>query len=206
MFRHGETDWNAQKRLQGSTRHIGLNDNGRRQARELIDVLQAKKLDCIYTSPLRRAAETAEMAGRELGVEVHEVEDLRERSFGSFEGRTAKEIWGVDGGFRNFFTRGTVKWPELSENDRAPESDAAMLDRFLSALKQIIGEDDSSCIGISSHGAILYAFLSLVAPGEELLHNCEVLEFCLVDSEESIDIIESIKLIERIDPAALLSV
>lgn len=203
MFRHGETDWNAQKRLQGSTRHIGLNDNGRRQARGLIDVLQAKKLDCIYTSPLRRAAETAEMAGRELGIQVYEVEDLRERSFGSFEGRTAKEIWGIDGGFRQFFTGGTVKWPDLLEHERAPETDTVMLDRFTAALKQIITEDDSSCIGISSHGAILYAFLSLVAPGEELLHNCEVLEFSFDDSIEGIDVIEAFTLVERIDPAAV---
>lgn len=198
MFRHGETDWNAEKRLQGSTRHIGLNNNGRRQADGLIEVLQNKSLDCIYTSPLRRAAETAEMAGQRLGITVIEVEDLRERSFGSFEGRTAKEIWGVDGGFRRFFTGGTVQWPELLDGERSPESEDAMLARFTSALGYIVQNDDSDCIGISSHGAILYAFLSQIAPGEELLHNCEVLEFAYQNS------IMSMRLVERIDPAALV--
>jgi uncharacterized phosphatase len=89
LVRHGQTDWNAQRRLQGST-DIPLNDVGRGQARDAVAVLSGYEWDAIVSSPLSRAAETADLIAAGLGLQVaRRVSDLAERSFGPAEGLCA---------------------------------------------------------------------------------------------------------------------
>ncbi|UZX03298.1 histidine phosphatase family protein [Arthrobacter sp. CDRTa11] len=89
LVRHGQTDWNAQRRLQGST-DIPLNDVGRGQARDAVAVLSGYEWDAIVSSPLSRAAETADLIAEGLGLDViRRVPGLTERSFGSAEGLQA---------------------------------------------------------------------------------------------------------------------
>ena len=90
LVRHGETDWNAEGRLQGHTDRP-LNEYGRRQARGLADELAGEELDAIYSSDLARARETAEIVGERLGLPVVLDPDLREKSWGSWEGLTPAE-------------------------------------------------------------------------------------------------------------------
>jgi broad specificity phosphatase PhoE len=90
LVRHGETDWNADGRLQGHTDRP-LNDYGRRQARELAARLTGDAVDAIYASDLARARETAEIVGAELGLPVVLDADLRERNWGTWEGLTPGE-------------------------------------------------------------------------------------------------------------------
>jgi broad specificity phosphatase PhoE len=91
LVRHGETDWNADGRLQGQTDRP-LSDFGRRQARELADELaDHEDLEAIYTSDLARARETAEIVGERLGLPVAVDRDLREKDWGTWEGLTAVE-------------------------------------------------------------------------------------------------------------------
>ncbi|KQN84416.1 histidine phosphatase family protein [Arthrobacter sp. Leaf69] len=86
LIRHGQTDWNAQRRLQGST-DIPLNDIGRDQARGAVEALAGHGWDTIVSSPLSRAAETADLIAAGLGLTVaRRVPDLAERSFGPAEG------------------------------------------------------------------------------------------------------------------------
>ena len=86
LIRHGQTDWNAQRRLQGST-DIPLNDVGRGQARDVVEALAGCDWDAIVSSPLSRAAETADLIAAGLGLTVaRRVPDLTERSFGPAEG------------------------------------------------------------------------------------------------------------------------
>jgi probable phosphoglycerate mutase len=88
LVRHGETDWNAEGRLQGQTDRP-LSDFGRLQARELADELADEQLDAIYASDLARARETAEIVGERLGLSVALDPGLREKDWGTWEGLTA---------------------------------------------------------------------------------------------------------------------
>ena len=90
LVRHGETDWNAEGRLQGQTDR-SLSDYGRRQARQLADALEGEELEAIYSSDLVRARETAEIVGRRLELPVQLDHDLREKDWGTWEGLTAVE-------------------------------------------------------------------------------------------------------------------
>jgi broad specificity phosphatase PhoE len=90
LVRHGETDWNADGRLQGQTDRP-LSDFGRAQARRLADELAEETLDAIYSSDLARARETAEIVGERLGLPVSLDPGLREKDWGTWEGLTAVE-------------------------------------------------------------------------------------------------------------------
>ena len=90
LVRHGETDWNAERRWQGHA-DVPLNDRGREQARTLADRLAGERIDAIYTSDLGRARETAEILAARLGVPVVTDPDLREIDVGSREGLTGDQ-------------------------------------------------------------------------------------------------------------------
>ena len=87
FVRHGETDWNVQKKIQGTT-DVPLNENGLRQARELAEklVLEKYQIDCAYTSPQLRARATAQTAATALGIECIPLDDLAEMDLGEWEG------------------------------------------------------------------------------------------------------------------------
>ena len=87
LARHGETDWNAARRLQGWT-DIRLNETGRRQARDLAKILSATRLDGIYCSALQRSMETAQILDRHPVIRMAE---LNEQSLGKYEGVTLSE-------------------------------------------------------------------------------------------------------------------
>ncbi len=89
--RHGETAWNADLRIQGHL-DIALNDTGLWQARQTASTLAQETVCAIYASDLARAWETARAIARPHGIAVSPEPGLRERAFGSFEGRTFAEI------------------------------------------------------------------------------------------------------------------
>jgi broad specificity phosphatase PhoE len=91
LVRHGETEYNHEWRFQGRS-DLELNQTGRRQAERLRHRLSREPLDVIYTSNLKRAAETAEIIARGRGLRVVPRENLAEISFGDFEGMTHPEI------------------------------------------------------------------------------------------------------------------
>lgn len=91
VLRHGQTDWNVQLRLQGST-DIPLNETGRAQARVAASILAGKGITKIVASPLSRALETAQIVGQRLCLEPVIDARLIERNFGLFEGMTIDEV------------------------------------------------------------------------------------------------------------------
>ena len=154
LARHGETGWNAAGRVQGAS-DTDLNDNGRIQAEELGRRLaeSGEKIDVCYASPKRRAFETAEIACRRLGLTPIPVEDLREVSFGVWEGRTWPEI-----------ERQWAEEYEAYQKDRmkvAPpggESLGDALKRILPALDAIAAGPGETALAVC-HSAVIRAVL-----------------------------------------------
>ncbi|MBI5031172.1 MAG: histidine phosphatase family protein [Chloroflexi bacterium] len=91
LIRHGETDWNNERRIQGHT-DTPLNLCGIEQAHKLAFRLVEEKLDTLYASPLSRARMTAEIIGQKCGLVPILDERLKEKGLGDFEGLTAEEL------------------------------------------------------------------------------------------------------------------
>lgn len=91
LIRHGETAWNAERRLQGHI-DIALNAEGMRQAGWLADALAGEHFDAVYASDLQRAHQTAQAVADRQGMLVHTDSALRERCYGGFEGLLYAEI------------------------------------------------------------------------------------------------------------------
>jgi broad specificity phosphatase PhoE len=132
LVRHGETDWNADGRLQGQTDRP-LTDFGRRQARQLAEELGSEELelDAIYSSDLARARETADIVGERLALPVALDADLREKDWGTWEGLTAVERDRVD---------------------FAGESTEAHQERTLRALRRIAERHPGGRVLVVTHG------------------------------------------------------
>lgn len=92
FIRHGQTDWNRDDRLQGSS-DIPLNETGRAQAHEAAALLRDGGWEAIVSSPLSRARETAEIIAAELGIELGpSYPAFVERDYGVNEGGSSSEI------------------------------------------------------------------------------------------------------------------
>ncbi len=93
LVRHGETDWNAAGRVQGHT-PTELNERGREQAREIGRRLKGRRFAAVWSSDLPRAYQTAQLLveSASFSLEIERSEQLRERSFGRYEGMTTAEI------------------------------------------------------------------------------------------------------------------
>ena len=145
LVRHGQTDWNAERRLQGST-DIPLNEVGRGQARDAVAVLAPYQWDAIVSSPLSRAAETADLIAEGLGLAVsRRVPELTERSFGPAEGMQAGpelDALRVPGGFKG------------------AESEDEAADRGLAALEALAEEFRGQRLLVVTHGTLLRVTLS----------------------------------------------
>jgi len=91
LVRHGETDWNRQRRFQGRA-DVPLNEDGRTQVVELAGRHVGERFAAAYTSPLRRAAESAAILGKRLGLVARPTDALQEVDVGSWSGLTVTEI------------------------------------------------------------------------------------------------------------------
>src|SRR5688572_7490768 len=91
IARHGQTKHNLDHRYQGTT-DAPLNETGRAQAKQLADRLADEKIDIIYSSPLMRSTQTAELVAKVHNLEIKKDERLREISFGDWEGMSYDEI------------------------------------------------------------------------------------------------------------------
>ncbi|MGD6961739.1 MULTISPECIES: histidine phosphatase family protein [unclassified Fictibacillus] len=141
FIRHGETDWNIERRAQGC-KDIPLNDNGKYQAERLAERFVDEKWDAIYASPLLRAYKTAEAISGITGLNVLADDRLREISFGETEGTTESERverWGEN-------------WMEL---DLGRESNEDADTRWKAALSDIVQKHKGEKVLVITHGALL---------------------------------------------------
>lgn len=95
FVRHGETDWNVERRYQGHL-DIGLNAKGRGQAAAAAKGLKGQRFDLLYSSDLQRTRDTAAPLSEALVLPVHLEPGLRERHYGVFQGRTVAEVEQMD--------------------------------------------------------------------------------------------------------------
>lgn len=169
-MRHGETDWNAARRIQGST-DIPLNDTGRAQAREAAAALAeqyAGMSPLVVSSDLSRARETAEIISAALGVDAPRLyPQLRERSYGVAEGLTDAEYRERFGEFN----RDNVPEAESTPHLRARAVGAAR--RVVRDARRLHAPADVPVIAVA-HGALIGQLIrhasgdALPLPGERL--------------------------------------
>jgi probable phosphoglycerate mutase len=149
LVRHGETDWNLQRRIQGRT-DIPLNDTGKAQAAASADLLARRPWDGIYTSPLSRAAETAGIIARRIGLSMPDTDErLVERNYGEAEGLSFAEI-------EARFPGDTVV-PGREERH-------AVAERVLPVLLRLAADHPEQNLIIVSHGGVIRAVLNEIDP------------------------------------------
>jgi probable phosphoglycerate mutase len=153
LIRHGETDWNAERRLQGFL-DIELNARGMRQVKALAEVLRGEALEAIFSSDLRRARDTAQIIAAMRGVTIQIEPDLRERCYGAFEGLTHSEISvRYPEAYAAMLTRDMdVRYPEgVNVAETLREFSA----RAVGAINRLVKNTAYRKIAIVTHGGVL---------------------------------------------------
>lgn len=162
LARHGETDWNTAKRIQGTT-DIPLNDNGLKQAQLLYQSLAGEKVNVsrIYCSRQKRALKTAGTVGAYYKVPVQVIPGLEEMNFGIFEGHTWEEIAAL-------YPDELDQWQSDKRYHRVPDGESCqdLLERLFLAFEQIAGEAEAATsagddILIITHGMVILSLLTL---------------------------------------------
>ena len=162
LARHGETDWNLERRWQGHSDRP-LNEAGRAQAEALAEQLAGEPIAAVYSSDLVRAHETARIVAARLGLDVVAVPGLRERRFGSWEGLRDVEV--------------EHRFPG-AHGPPDGETREEMLQRVLASLEAIAAAHDGQTVLVVCHGGpIRAALLHHAHPlSEERTGNCSVFD------------------------------
>jgi probable phosphoglycerate mutase len=179
LIRHGETDWNRIKRIQGHI-DIPLSELGFSQAEQLAermkrDVRAGARLDAVYSSDLQRARQTAQPFADALGLDLRLSEGLRERSYGAFQGHDSDEV-------SEKFPAEYVEWQTRDPGFAPPsgESQRVFYHRVLHAMEPIVAAHPDGRIACVAHGGVLdciYRFAMGVAlqdPRHWPLLNCSI--------------------------------
>lgn len=149
LVRHGETDWNAARRLQGSI-DIPLNDTGCAQAAATAQQLRTEHFDAIYSSDLTRALDTARQIAGKLGISPRITPGLRERDYGAFQGLTHDE---AHARYPQLHPR--IRARELHAEPPGGESLARFAARVQTAFERIVQEHPGRTLLVVSHGGVL---------------------------------------------------
>ena len=179
LARHGETDWNREGRFQGWA-DPPLNATGRAQAVDLSVQLMAEELAAVYSSPLRRAYETAEVVAASRGLEPVTVDALREVDVGSWSGLSRAEI-------EQRFPEQYARWLDYGQGWENGETYEQMVDRVVEALQELAEARDGERILAVTHGGPMRAasaFADRVSYAEArrrspVVGNTAVLEFAV---------------------------
>lgn len=162
IFRHGETDWNRQRRFQGHT-DIPLNETGLAQAAELAPLVHACDPQIILCSDLVRAKATADVVNERLGLEMIVSKELRECLLGDPEGMLRDKL------FETYGEASWLQWISMKPEDRDfcfpnGETKTQHLQRMKNYLEQYcLANPHHSRVGVSTHGGSLL----------RLMHHCE---------------------------------
>lgn len=156
LIRHGRSTWNAEHRIQGNA-DPPLDEVGQEQARQLADRLQRsnRAVVAVYTSPLRRARQTAQILGDALGVPVTSEERLTEYDVGDITGLTWEQVV-------KQYPDVAQRWAEASEDLDIPgaEESASFRERVAIAFGEIVERHAGESVGVVAHGGTLGSYLN----------------------------------------------
>jgi broad specificity phosphatase PhoE len=149
IARHGESDWNRERRWQGHADRP-LTERGREQARALAARLAHIELDAVYSSDLRRARDTAGVVAESQGLDLQIVPELREVDVGSWSGLTRPEA-------EERFPEGYARWSSGFPGWENGETYEAMTQRVLERVHRIAAAHDGERLLVVSHGGPIRA-------------------------------------------------
>ena len=158
LFRHGETDWNREGRLQGHT-DTSLNETGVAQAEALVERLRPHRLDSVISSDLARAWTTGRIVAEGLGIPLIREPGLREAHIGEAEGLFWPEVKS------RFGETLTERW--FTDDDAAfpgGETGLQTRSRGLAALRRFVAEQPYRRVGVSTHGAMVRQLMKHALP------------------------------------------
>jgi len=158
IFRHGQTDWNAERRVQGHT-DIDLNETGRREAELLGERLKDLNIQKIYSSDLSRAQETARISNPNLEIETSPR--LREAHFGEAEGKIFTDVLKEFGD--EYFRTEPVYW---DHRIAGAETKRECIERVWGFMDEIAKKAEFETVGISSHGGVIRNIVHSLMPPE----------------------------------------
>ncbi len=152
LVRHGETTYNAEGRIQGQS-DAPLSELGHRQSAAVAEALAALPIEAIYSSPLRRARQTAEPIAAKLKLPVHDDPRLMELDAGQFEGRLRSELADV-------YPAELARWLSGDDDFAIPdgESRRQLAERGSAALRYIAAAGHRQAV-VVTHGGLLSATL-----------------------------------------------
>jgi broad specificity phosphatase PhoE len=152
LTRHGQTEWNADRRFQGHT-DVALSERGRAQAHALGRALRGRHVTAAYVSPMQRAVETAEIALADAGIPFTPIEELRELSLGEWEGCTVDEIRQREGDPYGAWLRAPLDCPPPGAE---PLHDVR--DRVVAAVDRIGAAHADGDALIIAHGGVISVY------------------------------------------------
>ncbi len=148
-MRHGQSTWNQEHRIQGQL-DPPLSDDGRRQAAQLGRRLAGRRFAALYSSDLKRAAETAAAIGAAIGLTPTPMAELREIYLGDWEGLRTEELAAR-------FPEAWASWAEEPDWDLVPggEGSAAFEARVEAALESIFQRHHEGDVLAVTHGGVI---------------------------------------------------
>ena len=157
LVRHGETDANRQGILMGSIGGPSLNPTGRAQAADIAAALKAESVTFLYTSPARRARETAEIISQVTAVPFTEVSDLCEIDVGRLEGLTRAEV-------QENFGAHSVAWERDPATARHPDGETMeeLQTRAWNVVQTLAAEHPNQTVVVVSHLFTILAVMTRV--------------------------------------------
>jgi len=155
IVRHGETDWNVARRIQGHS-DIPLNAVGEQQAKELRKTFGHTSFAAVFSSDLLRAKRTAELAVLEKELVVQTTEILRERNFGSLEGKNVEEFFALEK------LRSNLEKEQQLQHRLVPdmENDEELISRIITFLREVAVAYVGKNVLVVSHGGIMRTLLA----------------------------------------------
>ena len=153
FVRHGENPANLTGQLSCRFVDFSLTDRGRRQAEALAQHLAAGhegSITALFASPLRRAQETADIIGAQLGLETTVLEELREVNVGDLEGRSDEEAWALHNEIDSAWVSG-VAGATFPGGEDLP----TLLERFAAGLRAIVERNPDGRSAVVGHGGIM---------------------------------------------------